>query len=148
MSRRQATLGRGFALALAAIGIAAVAETWRRIPVGTVDDPGPGLVPLVLALAVAALGVATALMPAWPPATSLERGRVLTVIVVIVAWVLALPHLGFTLTTVTALLLLGRAHGGVAGWPLVAFAVLTAGGATVLFRVMLAMPLPRGPWGW
>ena len=148
MSIRPATLGRGFALGLATIGIAAGAEAWRRIPVGTADDPGPGLVPLVLGLAVAAFGVATALTAAWPPATPLERRRVLIVIVVIVAWVLALPHLGFTLTTLAALLFLGRAHGSVAVWRLVAFAALTAGGATVLFRVVLAMPLPRGPWGW
>jgi hypothetical protein len=145
---RSATPGRGFAIGLAAIGTAAFAEAWRRIPLGTTDDPGPGLVPLVLSVAVIALGVATALMSAWPPPTSLERGRVLIVIAVVVAWVLTLPHLGFALTTVTALLLLGRAHGGAAGWPLVTFAIVTAGGATVLFRVVLAIPLPRGPWGW
>jgi hypothetical protein len=145
---RSATLRRGFALGLAALGLAAAAEAWRRIPIGTADDPGPGLVPLVLALAVAALGVATALTPGWPSATSLERGRVFTMMVVLVVWVIVLPHLGFTLTTVAALLLLGRAHGGVMGWALGAFAVLTAGGAAVLFRVVLAIPLPRGPWGW
>jgi putative tricarboxylic transport membrane protein len=141
-------LGRGLAVLLAGVGLAAAVEAWRSIPLGTADDPGAGLLPLVLGLAVAALGGATALGRAWPPEAPLERGRALAVGGTVVAWALALPYLGFAVTTIAALFLLGRAIGRVPVARLLVFAVLAGGAAVILFRGLLKMPLPRGPWGW
>jgi putative tricarboxylic transport membrane protein len=141
-------LGQGLALLLAALGVAAAAEAWRRIPLGTADDPGPGILPLLLGLGVAGLGIAAALAGAWPPGAPLERRRALAVASAVVAWALALPYLGFALTTVAALFLLARGVGGAPLSRLLVFALLTSGGAVLLFRGLLKMPLPRGPWGW
>jgi hypothetical protein len=64
-----------------------------------------------------------------------------------VAWPLALPRLGFALTTGLGLLLLGRVVDEASWKGLVAFAVLVTAGAVLLFRVLLRVPLPVGPWG-
>jgi len=141
-------LGRGLAVVLAGVGIAAALEAWRSMPLGTADDPGPGLLPLVLGLAVAALGGATALGRAWPPTAPLEHRRVLVVGGAVVAWTLALPYLGFAVPTVVALFVLGRAIGRAPVARLLAFALEAGGGAVLLFRGLLKLPLPRGPWGW
>ncbi len=148
LSSRVAVLGRGLAVLLAGVGIAAAVEAWRSMPLGTADDPGAGLLPLVLGLAVAALGGATALARAWPPGAPLERRRALAVGGAVVAWALALPYLGFAVTTVVALFVLGRGIGRAPVARLLVFALLAGGGAVLLFRGLLKMPLPRGPWGW
>jgi putative tricarboxylic transport membrane protein len=141
-------LGRGLALLLAAIGVAAAVEAWRSMPMGAADDPGPGLLPLVLGLAVAGLGIATALGRTWPAAPPLVRRRMLASAGAVVGWALALPHLGFALTTVVALVVLGRAIAPAPIARLLVFAIVAGGGASLLFRVLLKLPLPRGPWGW
>jgi putative tricarboxylic transport membrane protein len=118
------------------------------VPIGTADDPGPGVLPLMLGLAVAGLGIATALGRAWSPPAPIERQRALAVASAVVGWALALPYLGFTLTTVVALAVLGRAIGPAPVARLLVFALLAGGGASLLFRGLLKLPLPRGPWGW
>ncbi len=148
MSPRAALLGQGLAVLLAGVGIAAAVEAWRSIPLGTADDPGPGLLPLVVGLAVAALGGATALARAWPPGAPLEGRRALAVGGAVVAWALALPYLGFAVTTIVALFILGRSVGRAPVVRLLVFALLAGGAAGLLFRGLLKMPLPRGPWGW
>jgi putative tricarboxylic transport membrane protein len=140
--------GRGLALLLASVGLAAAVEAWRSMPLGAADDPGPGGLPLVLGLAVAGLGVATALTRTWPAAAPVERGRGLAVAAAVVGWALALPWLGFEVASIVALGVLARAVGRVPVTRALLFALLTGGGAVLLFRVLLGMPLPRGPWGW
>jgi putative tricarboxylic transport membrane protein len=115
---------------------------------GAADDPGPGLLPLVLGLAAAGLGIATALGRAWPAAPPLERRRMLASAGAVVGWALVLPHLGFALTTVVALVALGRAIAPAPIGRLLVFALVAGGCAFLLFRVLLKLPLPRGPWGW
>jgi putative tricarboxylic transport membrane protein len=148
MKRDGVVLGRGLALLLGAIGLVTAAQAWRRIPLGTPDDPGPGLLPLALGLLVTALGAAAALGRAWPAPAALDGPRVLAVAAVVLAWALALPHLGFTVATAGALVVLGRALGSASWRRVLAFALLASAGAVALFRGLLALPLPRGPWGW
>jgi putative tricarboxylic transport membrane protein len=148
VNRPVVRLGRGFALLLAAIGSAAALEAWRTMPMGAGDDPGPGVLPVVLGRAVGGLGVATALGRAWPPAAPLERDRALAGAAAVAGWALILPHLGFAVTTVVALFILGRAIGQAPVVRLLMFALLAGGGASLLFRGLLKLPLPRGPWGW
>ena len=148
MNRAVPRLGRALALLLAATGIAAILEARRSMPLGTADDPGPGLLPLVLGLAVAVLGVAAALARTWPAGGAVERGRLLAVAVAMVGWAVALPYLGFAVTTVAGLFVLGRGIGGVPITRLLVFALLVGGAAALLFGRVLQMSLPRGPWGW
>jgi putative tricarboxylic transport membrane protein len=148
VNRPVVRLGRWLALLLAATGIAVALEAWRTMPMGTADDPGPGVLPLVLGLAVGGLGVSTALARAWPATAPIERARALAGAGAVVVWALALPYLGFAVTTVAALFLLGRAMGPAPAARLLIFALLAGGGASLLFRGLLKLPLPRGPWGW
>jgi hypothetical protein len=67
---------------------------------------------------------------------------------VVVSWAVAMPWLGFAMTTIAALFLLGRAIGHVSTARLLVFALLMGGGAVLLFRQLLNLPLPQGPWGW
>ena len=118
------------------------------MPMGAADDPGPGMLPLLLGLAVWGLGIATALTRTWPPPGPMEPGPVIAAVAAVIGWAIMLPYLGFAVTTAAALFVLGRAIGRAPVGRLLAFAVLTSGGASVLFRQLLKTPLPRGPWGW
>lgn len=115
--------GRLLALALAAAGAWAALRAWRAIPLGTLAEPGPGLFPFLLAVALALLGLAAALMPAVPAAPA-ARGRALAVAALLVAYPLALPRLGFALSTALGLLLLARAIEARSLGRLAAFALL------------------------
>ena len=140
-------IARTFALLLAAAGALAAVTAWRYMPLGSADDPGPGLMPLVLGLLLAALGIAAAAARDWPHVPPMARARILAAASVIVAWPLALPWLGFALTAGLGLLLLGRVVDEASWKGLGAFAVLVTAGAVLLFRVLLSVPLPVGPWG-
>lgn len=140
-------LARGFALLIAAGGALAALEAWRSMPLGTAGEPGPGLMPFVLGLVLAALGLAAAAGREWPRPVPLAPGRTLAAAVVIVAWPLALPRLGFALTTVLALLLLGRLVDEARWTRLALFSVVLTAASVLLFRVLLLVPLPVGPWG-
>jgi hypothetical protein len=65
----------------------------------------------------------------------------------LVAFPLALPRLGFALTTAVTLFLFARALEARPLLRLAAFALLFTAAAVLLFRHLLAVPLPRGPWG-
>ncbi|MBI4270679.1 MAG: tripartite tricarboxylate transporter TctB family protein [Candidatus Rokubacteria bacterium] len=139
--------GRVVALLLAGAGLFAVVEVWRRMPLGTPADPGPGMFPLLLAATLAGLAAAAALGRRWPAPSPAAGRRALAVAALLVAYPAALPRLGFAVTTALAMLLLARALEP-APWPrLAAFALVASAAAIALFRVLLAVPLPRGPWG-
>ena len=147
MIRRTHALARGLALLLAAIGVLAALEAWRAMPLGTGNDPGPGLMPLVLAVLLAALALAAAASRDWPRPGPVARARTLAAAAVIAAWPLALPRLGFALTTGVGLLLLARVVDETSWVRLAVFAAVTTAGAVLLFRGLLRVPLPAGPWG-
>jgi hypothetical protein len=147
MNRRTHALARGLALLLGAIGALAALEAWRAMPLGTADEPGPGLMPLGLGVLLAGLALAAAAGRDWPRPEPLARARTLGAAAVIAAWPLALPRLGFAVTTALGLLLLGRMVDEASWTRLAVFAALTTAGAVLLFRVLLRVPLPPGPWG-
>jgi hypothetical protein len=147
MTRRSHLLARGLALLLAVTGALAGLRAWRAMPLGTADEPGPGLMPLVLAGLLAALALAAAASRDWPRPGPVARARTLAAAAVIAAWPLALPRLGFALTTGLGLLLLARVVDDAPWARLAVFAAATTAGAVLLFRVLLRVPLPPGPWG-
>lgn len=138
----------GFALVALALGIA-----WEsaRLPIGNLANPGPGFLPLVLAIALAGFGVLLALLDrearrwrelAWP-----EAWRAAAILGACAFAALALEPLGYRLTTflIVAFLLgvMERRH-----WLAVAVAaVVLSLGTHYLFATLLRVPLPRGPWG-
>lgn len=131
----------------------AVMVIWfnREFPVGTLADPGPGYVPLLLACTLGGIGLLVAVMGArsqslaetgWPEAT-----RALIIMVACVAATFALERIGYRLTTAAFLVfflgIIERKH------PL-AVVLVSAGFSLASFYVigtLLKVPLPVGPWG-
>jgi len=123
----------------------------REFPVGTLADPGPGYVPLLLACSLGGIGLlvavsgksSTALSAMeWPEAT-----RALIILAACVAATFALERIGYRLTTAAFLVffvgIIERKK------PLVVVLV-AAGFSLASFYVigdLLRVPLPRGPWG-
>lgn len=130
---------------------AAVALEARAYPLGTLRDPGPAFVPVVLAGLLALFGLVVAVSGrqapplralAWP-----EARHAVAILGACAFAALALEPLGYRLTVfllVAAVTgLLERRH------PLAALAV-AAGLSALSFYVfadVLRVPLPRGPFG-
>lgn len=82
--------------------------------------------------------------PSWPAA-----GRMLEIVmavVVMIAYALALPELGFLIATALASAYLSWRL-GTAPLPSILVGVLTSGGIYVVFRLILGLSLARGPFG-
>ncbi len=144
---RHVKSGRALALLFLVVGVLAAVETWRRIPVGTPANPGPGMFPLVLAVALAVLAAAAGLARQWPALPAPAVGRTVAVATLLVGYPLALPRLGFGLTTALVLFLLSRGLAPARPLRLALFAIVASAAAVLLFRKLLAVPLPQGPWG-
>jgi hypothetical protein len=140
--------GRTLPLLLALCGAAAALWTWSGIPLGTLSDPGPGLFPLVLAVTLTGLALAAAgQRPAAGKGGRAVAGRALPLAALLVAYPLGLTRLGFEATTLLIMALLAPTIDRRSLPRVLAFALLATAAAVVLFRHVLAVPLPRGPWG-
>ncbi len=122
----------------------------RAFPVGTLSDPGPGYVPLLLAIGLGGLGLLVALSGRhaealaamrWP-----EAARAALILAACIAATLALERIGYRLTIAAFLVfflgVLERKR------PLVV-ALVAVGFSLASFYVvgeLLKVPLPRGPW--
>lgn len=123
----------------------------REFPVGTLADPGPGYVPLLLACCLGGIGLLVAFMGArseamaamrWPEAT-----RALIILLACVAATFALERIGYRLSTAAFLVfflgVIERKHP-------VAVVLVSAGfslGSFYVVGTLLKVPLPVGPWG-
>jgi putative tricarboxylic transport membrane protein len=141
---------------LAVAGLVAVNEA-RRLRFGALTAPGPGFVPLVLAVSftlVCLILLVTALRA--PAATPTDAGgvgdggvrwKVLATLVVMLAYAVALEPVGFVASTCGLLLFFFRALEGLR-WPVaLAASALTSVVTYVVFKVWLHVRLPPGPWG-
>ena len=138
----------GAGLTLLALGV-----LWesRALPVGTWREPGPGAVPVGLALVALALGVAlVARGGSAPPLGGVgwsEAPRALVVVAALAVLALAFERLGYRLSVFATVLFL---VGAVERRPPLAAVVYAAGlawGSFFLFNGLLKVPLPRGPFG-
>lgn len=123
----------------------------RAFPVGTLADPGPGFMPLLIAvflggvgLLIAVFGGKSALLSSipWP-----EARRAVLILVISAGGAFALERIGYRLT-MTALLIffLGvveRRHPFAAAAVAVGFSVITY----YVFSTLLQVQLPNSPWG-
>jgi len=133
----------GFALVLA----------WqnRVYPLGSLHDPGPGYMPLMLAVFLGAMGLLVAVLGgksapvasiAWP-----EARRAALILVVCAFGALALERIGYRLTMIAMLIIfLGIVE---RRKPLAAAAVAIgfALASYFLFSTLLKVQLPRSAWG-
>lgn len=138
-------------VALAFLSLVVLEESWRQgLPLGTVANPGPAYVPVVLAsaLLVAAGLVALSRSPATLRGAGWSEWRHSVAILGTCALVaLGLERLGYRFTMgLACLLLLGLVERkGLV--PALLVAAVLAGGTYYLFDTLLRVPLPRGPLG-
>lgn len=123
----------------------------RKFPVGTLADPGPGYVPLLLAVALGVIGLLVIAFGGssqplrrieWPEAT-----RAVIILVACSVAAFALERIGYRLTIMAFLVffigIIERRH------PL-AVVLVSAGFSLASYYVigeLLHVPLPLGPWG-
>ncbi|MGQ0662995.1 MAG: tripartite tricarboxylate transporter TctB family protein [Pseudomonadota bacterium] len=137
----------GSVLLLLALGIA-----WqtRDLPLGSLTEPGPAYMPLLVAILLGALGVAVALTGGRSPSLGSmrwpESGHAAMILLACAFAAVALERLGYRLTTIALLVFL---VGVVERKPPAIVAALALGlsmGSFFLFSDLLRVPLPRGPW--
>jgi len=138
---------RALGLLLVAVGLYSAVEAWARMPLGLPSAPGPGMLPFALGVTLAALAGATVFQRASEASEAIDRRRTLVVGALLVLYPLLLPRVGFGLTTALVLFAMGRVIAPVTPGRLALFAVASAVVAVALFRHLLAVPLPSGPWG-
>lgn len=138
----------GLVLLLFSLGV--MWET-RVLPLGSLHQPGPGTMPMLLAIALAAMGLLVAIAGGGsPPLASLawpEKQHALAILAACAFAALALERLGYRLTV---LLLLAFILGPVERKRPVVVAATALGlslGTFFLFSNLLRVPLPRGPLG-
>ncbi|MBI2157590.1 MAG: tripartite tricarboxylate transporter TctB family protein [Candidatus Rokubacteria bacterium] len=150
MRARWLTTDRWAGSVLTAFALVVLWEN-RKIPLGTVMEPGPGIVPALLAaillvcsLAVVAGGAAAPRVDAldWS-----EWRHAAAILGTCAFMALALERLGYRLTMSLALLglvrLVERKRWAVAA----VFAVGFSLGSHFLFSTILRVPMPQGPFG-
>ena len=145
------TIDRVGGAALAALALFTLLES-RTLPLGTLQNPGPAYVPVLLAgllfvfgVCIAALGARSARLAAvgW---SEWKHGLAILGACAFIA--LALERLGYRLTIFVALVfLLGVLERQ--GW--LTTLLFSAGfslGSFYLFSTLLRVPLPYSPWGY
>ncbi|MDP1536222.1 MAG: tripartite tricarboxylate transporter TctB family protein [Burkholderiales bacterium] len=123
----------------------------REFPVGSLSDPGPGYVPLLLAIGLGGIGLLIALLGGrsellrsihWP-----EAGRAAVILIACTIATLALERIGYRLSIAAFLVFFI----GVVERKKPLTVVLVAAGFSLLSFFIIAdllhVPLPRGPWG-
>ena len=143
------------AAVMTAVGAGAVFEA-RRLPFGSVSQPGPGLFPMCLAVGftlvsagilVAALRGRDGEAPAAGDRLARGLGRVIATLGALLAYAMLLEQIGFTVSTFLLIVFLFRAIEPQRWLAAVGGAAVTAGGSHLVFRVWLGVQLPSGPWG-
>lgn len=124
----------------------------RVYPLGSLQEPGPGYTPLLIAIFLGVMGLLIALRgsasdrvadTAWP-----EAKRAVIILAACGVATYALEEIGYRITIAALLLFflgaLERRKPLVVATVSIAFSLLSF----YLLGDLLRVPLPRGPWGW
>lgn len=139
----------GSALAFFAIGV-----LWecRRLPLGSLRNPGPAYAPAALAVALLVLGVLIAFNGGRSEGLRAigwsEAPHALLILAVCALATFGLERLGYRITMVLALGLLVAVIERQRILLALAFALALPVASYYLFDTLLRVQLPRGPWGW
>ena len=123
----------------------------RAYPVGTLAEPGPGYLPLLLAIFLGAMGLLIAL---WgvrsAPLAAMkwtEATRAVVILIVCGVATLALERIGYRLTMIALLVVflgvIERKHWFMVAAVAIGFSLISY----AVFATWLRVPLPLGPWG-
>jgi putative tricarboxylic transport membrane protein len=134
---------------LGAVGIAWILDA-LQLPYQDDFVPAAGFFPLWIAVALVGL-VSVLLITQWrtaPPIASPARPRRPALVVLALAVsVSLLDRIGFA-AAVAGLVLFLVGYVEQAPWRVtLASAIVIPGAITLVFRILLSIPLPRGPWG-
>lgn len=144
------TTDRVAGIALAAVGLYVLWES-RALPLGTLYNPGPAYMPVVLALLLVLFGVLTAATGGAAPRFAgvgwSERRHALAILLVCAFTALALERLGWRVTIALALAFLLGVVERKGALVAAGFSLVLALGTFYLFDTLLRVPLPRGPLG-
>jgi hypothetical protein len=148
------------ALALAAVGLFFAWRSLADLPFGTIDNPGPGITPLALAILLVVFALWSVAGGGANPVNHTEAGDIaedtadqgatrhaVFIILGILVGALAFGVVGYRLTVLGLLLFY---LGIVERKPLIATLLVSVGiafGSYALFVHVLKISLPSGPWG-
>ncbi|HXG49958.1 MAG TPA: tripartite tricarboxylate transporter TctB family protein [candidate division Zixibacteria bacterium] len=137
-------------------GVLALFSLWvlwesRHLPFGTLRQPGPGFLPVVLAALLLLTGLSLICVSGGAPSLGslrwVEWRHTLAISAASAFSVAAIERLGYRLTLVLVLLFLVKVVEK-QGWLVsLAFASTMAFGSFFLFHTILRVPLPEGPLG-
>jgi hypothetical protein len=123
----------------------------RAYPVGTLSEPGPGYLPLLLAIFLGAMGLLIALWGARsvPLATIkwTEATRAVVILVACGAATLALERIGYRLTVIALLIFILGVLERKRPLPVALVALGFSFASYYIVGDLLRVPLPRSPWG-
>ncbi|MFA5026460.1 MAG: tripartite tricarboxylate transporter TctB family protein [Candidatus Methylomirabilota bacterium] len=144
------TIDRASGSAMILLGAFVIWER-RVLPLGTHTQPGPGYLPLVLAMLLVLLGallvwhggqaapLSSVAWPEFPHATAILACTVFATAL--------LERIGYRLTMFAILLFLFGVMERLRPWLALALALGLSLGTFWLFDSLLRVPLPRGAWG-
>jgi hypothetical protein len=123
----------------------------RAYPIGSLAEPGPGYIPMLISIALGVFGLLIALrggkLPLFNTIDWSEGKRGIVMLVACGVAVFALERIGYRLTMIALLVFML----GVVERKKPLSTVLVAGGfaflSYYLFATLLKVQLPRGPWG-
>ena len=137
----------------AALFLFALVVTWesQKLPLGTLSTPGPGFLPLILAIVLGISGIVIAVLGGSSAALSAlgwgEGRHALAILGACAFAAIALERIGYRVTTLLALIFL---LGVIERRRALSVAILSLAlslGSFYLFHTLLKVQLPRGPFG-
>ncbi len=144
------TIDRVSGIALLILAIFVCIET-RVLPLGTHNNPGPGYLPLSLALILAAFSVILIvygkLSPPWKSIQWREKFHALAIIASCFFATFAVEPLGYRITLILILGFLLGILERMKIWWVLPLAFSLSWGSFWVFDTFLKVPLPRGGWG-
>ena len=136
----------GFLLVFA---VAVTAATWK-LRVGTAASMGPGYMPRVLSVGIAAFGVYFVVRGAVKPFHAIDPPRpraVLGILAAVALFALLAPTAGLAVAALATIVAAGLASAETRFLENLLFGVAMAVAVVLLFVKALSLPVPAWPWG-
>ena len=137
------------------VELAVIAIVWlweaSKLPLGSLQNPGPAYVPMLLAALLLVFGLLVALTGGRAQRFAelgwAEWRHTVAILAVLAFMAFALERLGYRITIVVALVFLLLVLERRSWLTAALFSVVFSVASFHLFAVVLRVPLPRGPWG-